>query len=71
MEVKIEEHYLKQITNKEYNFTQYLQAISNQNDPIEEIIEKDFFVKANVSNEIYSLDLNNLLPTSKIICLIK
>jgi hypothetical protein len=65
VEVKVEETFLNQVTTKEYDFAKYLEDASSQHDPIEALIEKDFFVESNLLSERYSLNVNNALPTSK------
>jgi hypothetical protein len=70
VEVRVEENFLNQLTVRELEFARYLDYTSSKTDPVEDLIKKDFFVKSNLLSERFSLNLNNALPTSKIVLLI-
>lgn len=56
---------MKQITKKEFNFARYLDTTSELNDPINDLIEKEFFVKENIIGDSYCLNINSASATSK------
>jgi hypothetical protein len=56
---------LKQITKKEFDFARYLDTTSEMKDPINELIQRDFFVKEIIIGDSYCLNINNASATSK------
>ena len=56
---------MNEITKKEFDFANYLDATSEMNDPINDLIKKEFFVKENIIGDSYSLNINNASETSK------
>ena len=55
---------MKQITNKEFDFARYLDNTSEMKDPINELIQRDFFVKENIIGDSYCLNINSARATS-------
>lgn len=63
----IEEKAISQLTDREYKTAVFLDEIGEKLDIVQDIVDTDYYSSHHALPEKFNLDVNNLLPTGKIL----